>query len=217
MSMPASALRRARLAAEFAALYVGLPLLLALALPPAWMWPVLAAATGLGLVLLALTPGFRWGELVRGWRGLDWGHVGLVGLAVAAVSAVLVWALIPAQALVLPRYAPGLWLTILLLYPLLSALPQELLFRPLFFRRYGGLFPTPRLALLANAVAFALAHLMFWNWVALAMTFAGSLIFAHGYRRGGFAMAVALHSVCGCVVFTSGLGRFFYHGAVAGA
>lgn len=206
--------RGARLAVEFAGLYAGVPLVLALALPPSWMWPVLSGATALAVVLLAATPGFRWVELARGWRGLDWAHVGRIGLGVAAACAALVWALIPGQALTLPRYAPGLWLTIMLLYPLLSALPQELLFRPLFFRRYGGLFATPRIALLANAVVFTLAHLMFWNWVALAMTFAGSLIFAHGYRRGGFAMAVVLHSVCGCIVFTSGLGRFFYHGAV---
>ena len=27
-------------------------------------------------------------------------------------------------------------------------------------------------------------------------------------------MAVVLHAVCGGIVFTSGLGTFFYHGAV---
>ena len=27
------------------------------------------------------------------------------------------------------------------LYPLLSALPQEIVFRPLFFRHYGALLP----------------------------------------------------------------------------
>ncbi len=69
--------------------------------------------------------------------------------------------------------------------------------------------------MLANAVVFTLTHLLFWNWIALAMTFAGSLIFAHGYRHGGFAMAVVLHSGGGCIVFTSGLSRLFYHGAVA--
>ena len=56
---------------------------------------------------------------------------------------------------------------------------------------------------------------MFWNWVAPALTLAGGLIFAWAYlRRGGFALAVVLHSVCGGIVFTSGLGTFFYHGAV---
>ena len=68
----------------------------------------------------------------------------MVGAATAAVAALLVWWLVPQQALSLPRRATGLWLAIMALYPLLSALPQELLFRPLFFRRYGALFPSRR-------------------------------------------------------------------------
>ena len=59
----------------------------------------------------------------------------------AVVAGLLVWLLVPGQALALPRRAPGLWVAILALYPFLSALPQELIFRVLFFRRYGGLFP----------------------------------------------------------------------------
>ena len=201
-------------ALEFAALYLGLPLVMALALPPDWVWPVLAGATALGVLLLARTPGFTWGELASGWRSIGWGQVALVGVITAAVAGLLVWWLVPGAALMLPRRATGLWLAILALYPWLSALPQELLFRPLFFRRYGALFPDRRVAVAANALLFGLAHLMFWNWVALALTVAGGLIFATAYLRRGFPMAVLLHALCGAIVFTSGLGTFFYHGAV---
>jgi hypothetical protein len=131
-------------AAEFAVLYLGLPLMLALVLPPAWLWPVLLGATALALVLLALTPGFAWSELWRGWGRVDWRYVALVAAGTAVIAAVLVWWLVPRQALALPRQATGLWLMILVLYPVVSALPQELLFRPLFFRRYGSLFPDRR-------------------------------------------------------------------------
>ena len=56
---------------------------------------------------------------------------------------------------------------------------------------------------------------MFWNGITLALTFAGGLIFARAYLgRGGFALAFVLHAVCGAIIFTSGLGAFFYHGAV---
>jgi hypothetical protein len=102
----------------------------------------------------------------------------------------------------------------MLFYPLLSALPQELVFRALFFRRYGGLFGAPTLAVAVNALGFGLAHLMFWNWVAAALTVAGGVIFAQGYLRRGFLQAVVLHAVAGGIIFTSGLGTFFYHGAV---
>jgi hypothetical protein len=42
------------------------------------------------------------------------------------------------------------------------------------------------------------------------------VIFAQAYLgRGGFALAVGRHAACGAIIFTSGLGTFFYHGAVA--
>ena len=120
----------------------------------------------------------------------------------------------PGQALALPRRAPGLWVAIMLIYPFLSALPQELVFRVLFFRRYGGLFDGRRVAVAVNAAGFGLAHLMFWNWVAAALTVAGGVIFARAYLRRGFVQAVLLHAIAGGIIFTSGLGSFFYHGAV---
>lgn len=202
---------------ECAALYLGVPLLPAFVLPPSAMFPLLFAMTLVGAVLLAITPGFAWRELARGWRSLDWALLAQVAGATALAAGLLVWWLVPYQALALPRYATGLWLMILALYPLLSALPQELLFRPLFFRRYGHLFPGRDAAVLANGALFGFAHLMFWNWPAVLMTFVGGLIFARAYLgRGGFPTAVALHAVCGAIIFTSGLGRFFYHGAVPG-
>lgn len=205
--------RRGR-AAEFAALYLGAPLVLALGLPPSSLFTALFGVTALGVVLLALTPGFAWRELTTGWRGLDWGHVALVAAIAAAGCVGMVLWLVPGQFLSLPRRMPELWLMIMALYPLLSALPQEVVFRPLFFRRYGGLFPGVGAAAAVNALLFGLAHLMFWNWVAVGLSVVGGAIFAHGYLRGGFAMAVVLHAVCGAIMFTSGLGMFFYHGAV---
>ena len=203
---------RARRAAEFLALYLGGPLAMALAMPPDRLWPAFLGVTLVALVLLARTPGFDWRELAQG--GVAWGEVGLVAAVTAVVAAGLVWLLVPGQALALPRRAPGLWVAIVLIYPFLSALPQELVFRVLFFRRYGGLFDGRRVAVAVNAAGFGLAHLMFWNWVAAALTVAGGVIFARAYLRRGFVQAVLLHAIAGGIIFTSGLGSFFYHGAV---
>lgn len=199
-------------AVEFALLFLVLPVAAATLFPPFWVWPVLVSVTSVGLVLLVATPGFRWRSLVEG--GIDWRSVGLVAVLTAVAAALLVSVLVPDRAFGLPRRSLGRWALVMLLYPLLSALPQELLFRPLFFHRYGGLFPNPRVAVAVNGVVFGLAHLMFWNWIALAMTTAGGILFALGYRRHGFPTAVAMHAVAGCILFTSGLGAFFYHGAV---
>jgi membrane protease YdiL (CAAX protease family) len=204
--------RDVRLAAEFAVLFVGLPLVMALGIPPGWLWPVILGVTIAAALLLTATPGFRWRGLAA--RRVDWRMLGLLAALTAVACTLLVWWLLPGRFLALPRQAPGLWLAIMVLYPFLSALPQELMFRALFFGRYRGLFPSERAAIVANGLVFGLAHLMFWNWVAVTLCIAGGAVFAIGYLRHGFLQAVLLHAICGGIVFTSGLGTFFYHGAV---
>jgi membrane protease YdiL (CAAX protease family) len=201
-------------AAEFAAIFVVAPVVMAVALPPSAMFPALFALTAVGLVLLAATPGFSWRELVRG--RIRWGEVAAFALVTAAAAWAVVTLTAPEAAFFLVRHNPGLLLLILVLYPLLSALPQELVFRPLFFRRYGALLPAGPAALWLNAAAFAWAHLLFWNWIVAAMTFAGGFVFAHAYRvRGSFPQAVVMHAVAGNILFAFGLGIFFYTGNIA--
>ncbi len=218
MAMTADAVAaptKARLWTEFAALYLAVPTAIAVFLPPRWLFPALFAVTAVGMVLLARTPGFRWASLGEGWREVRAKPVAIFAGLTLAASLLVVLDLAPEMLFGLPRSNPVLWLLVLLLYPVLSALPQELLFRPLFFRRYGALLPRgwPRVVL--NASAFALAHLMYWNVVVGVMTFAGGLVFAVAYEvRRSFPLAVVLHAVAGWILFTIGLGIFFYSGNI---
>lgn len=217
MAAGASALSqppRLRLWAEFLGLYVGAPLAIALALPPRHMFTALFGLTLLGLGLLWGTGGFRWRGLLRGWRRVPWGEAALVAVAVLAAGLLLLGTLRPEALFAILRQQPGFLLLIWLLYPLLSALPQELIFRPLFFHRYGPLLPRGPAAVLVNAAAFSFAHLMYWSPVVLAMTFTGGLIFARAYLHRGFPAAWVLHAVAGNVVFAVGLGAWFYSGNV---
>lgn len=204
-------------AVEFAALYLGAPVAVAVLLPPSAMFPALFAVTALGLVLLHVTPGFSWRELRAGAGRIGWRLVAVFTLATVAVGTAVVLATAPAAFLWLVLQDPALMLMIAALYPVLSALPQEIVFRPLFFRRYGALLPGDvRAQIVLNAAVFSLAHLMYWSWIVAAMTFAGGLAFAWSYRvRGNFPEAVVLHSLAGIVVFALGLGVFFYSGNVA--
>jgi membrane protease YdiL (CAAX protease family) len=217
MTDPAMAGRpgRLRLGAEFGALYVAAPLMMALAAPPTLLFPVLFAVTGIGLALLHFTPGFSWRELWRGWDRIDWRAVGLFGAATVAVGLAVMLATAPQGLFGLARQNPALMLLVALLYPVLSALPQEIVFRPLFFRRYGPILPGLRPAIWLNAALFSLAHLMYWSWIVAAMTFAGGLAFAWAYEaRRNFPMAVAMHAAAGVIVFVLGLGAFFYSGNI---
>ncbi|SET04776.1 CPBP family glutamic-type intramembrane protease [Oceanicella actignis] len=217
VSRPARRIARLVLWAEFLTLYLAAPLFMALAAPPQWIWPLLAGATALGVALLFRTPGFSWRELARAPDQGDWAWAAAFALGTLALAAGLCAWINPDALFGLARERPQLMVMILLFYPFLSALPQELFFRALFFRRYGALLgaPTRPAAMLANAALFALAHLFYWNWVAVGFTFVGGLVFAWAYaHRRSFLLAWALHAAAGGMVFLSGLGVYFYHGAI---
>ncbi|WP_170365494.1 CPBP family intramembrane glutamic endopeptidase [Ruegeria arenilitoris] len=204
-----------RLKAEFVAFYVAVPLLIAVLFPPDWMFPALFFFTAVGIALLHRTPGFSWAELRYGWRNWRWVEVIGFSFAMAAICSALVMATRPDAAFYLLLNRPEFLAVIWLGYPLLSALPQELLFRTLFYRRYHAILPNGAALPLLNAGLFAFAHLMYWSWIVTVMTFAGGLLFSWAYRkRGSFFYAVLLHAVAGNIIFAAGLGVFFYSGNV---
>ncbi len=189
---------------------------MATVLPGAVMWYALAAIAVLGVALLCLTRGFHWRRLVSAEAlRVDW-RILLVYIAVAAlVSYGLTMWLVPSQLLSLPRHNTDMWIIIMCAYPFVSAVPQEIVYRVLFFERYGALFPDVRLAILANAGLFGLAHLFYANWPAVVLTIVAGGMFAWAYAwRRSFVFACLLHAVSGQIVFTSGLGILFFHGAI---
>jgi membrane protease YdiL (CAAX protease family) len=114
------------------------------------------------------------------------------------------------------RRSPGFWALVMLLYPVLSVYPQGLVYRAFFFERYAGLFPGRWAMIVASAAAFAFMHIIFRNWVAVSLTFAGGLLFAARYAEtGSLATSSFEHALYGCWLFTVGLGQYFYHGTIA--
>ena len=203
--------RRARWG-ELVVLYLLVPAAIAVLMPARLMFPALFLFTALGIWLLSRTPGFAWRDLARGQ--VRWGMVLVFGLGVLALCLALIRWNWPGREFALLLERPAMMALIFLLYPLLSALPQELIFRPLWFTRYGDLLPGGRAGLMMNAGAFAFAHLMYWSVTVAAMTFAGGYVFAVAWRRFGFPTALALHAVAGWAIFAAGLGILFYSGNV---
>jgi len=120
----------------------------------------------------------------------------------------------PRSFLSFPRYRTGVWATVMILYPVLSVVAQELVYRTFFFHRYGPLFGRHRwLAIIVNGALFGFAHIIFYNPVALAGTFVAGCLFAYRYERTRSFWAVWLeHTLYGCLIFTIGLGGFFFTG-----
>jgi len=206
----------ARRAAEFGALYIAVPVAHVIWFETLGTFLPLAAMIAAGIGLLAVTPGFRWRELVE-LRGLRPWLPYAAGFAVLAALVILgvTLALAPWNLFRLPLHEPRLWIGIMAIYPLASVITQELIFRPLFFRRYAALFGSEAGAIAANAAVYALVHAFYQNWVAVTLSFGAGLIFAWTYvRSGSFPLVVLMHAVAGQLVFTIGLGVYFYHGAI---
>ena len=83
---------------------------------------------------------------------------------------------------------------------------------------YGGLFPTKALLIIVNGAVFGFGHLFYDNWITISMTAFGGMVMGWAYlRRRSMALSWVLHAVAGQIVFTAGLGVYFYHGAVGSA
>jgi membrane protease YdiL (CAAX protease family) len=146
------------------------------------------------------------------------GKMGVI-LAIFAVGALGIWVgarrFAPELEWSFVRQQPVFWAVVMVAYPVLSVYPQGLLYRAFFFERYAGLFPGKWAMIVASAAAFAFLHIIFRNWLAVGLTFAGGLLFAERYAEtGSLATSSFEHALYGCWLFTVGLGQYFYHGTV---
>ncbi|HZW10726.1 MAG TPA: CPBP family intramembrane glutamic endopeptidase [Phycisphaerales bacterium] len=192
------------------------PLLFALfARGERWLFPALWLWAGVCLLVLLTDRTF---ERRRLWstRGLRrelrpmLARFAVLGLGITA----LVLAITPREAFGLPRRDPTLWAAIMVLYPLVSVYPQEVIFRAFFFHRYAGLLRGRWAMIGASAVAFGWAHIVFQNAVSIPMTLIGGALFSLTYERSRSVFAASVeHALYGCLVFTVGLGHYFYDGS----
>jgi membrane protease YdiL (CAAX protease family) len=203
------------LALEFSFLFLGLPLLIFYRIIPNLPIPYLLAAALAAFLILRRDPSFDSARLLS-WGGLrpylpilllrDAVFLTLLGLAVRFFAPQLLFSFV--------KRAPLLWAVVMLLYPLLSVYPQELLYRAFFFHRYQPLFGSGWTMLLASAFAFGFVHIIFGHWLAVGLCAIGGLLFSFNYRHSRSLLLVCLdHALFGNFIFTIGLGQFFYHGS----
>lgn len=113
----------------------------------------------------------------------------------------------------LPGRRPVTWAWLVALYPLLSVVPQEILFRTLFFQRYAPLWRARATQVLVSGLSFGLAHAFYGHWLTVALATAGGVLFAASYARTrSLSLVVLEHSLYGVLLFTIGLGTFFATG-----
>lgn len=110
---------------------------------------------------------------------------------------------------------PTMWLMVILFYPIFSAFTQEVIFRRFFFFRYENLWKNENLTILFSTLAFSYMHIVFKNQIAVIFTLIGGFIFSYMYKKTKSIMLVSIeHAIYGDILFTLGLGYYFYHGSV---
>jgi hypothetical protein len=113
-----------------------------------------------------------------------------------------------------PRNRPETYMRIMLLYPLMSVIAQELVYRTFYFHRYGMLFGRAWwLAIALNGILFGFGHIVVGTPLAIYGTMVTGVLFAWRYAMTRSFWAVFIeHTLWGGLVFTVGLGRFFFTG-----
>jgi uncharacterized protein len=203
------------LGAEFVIVFFGLVLAYTLFFRGTSPIPVLLVLGAGAVYYLLRSPRFDRRDLWRAGalRG-ELRSVLLLWTITAAGCAAVVLLTEPGAFLYLPREEPGLWALIMIGYPLASVYPQELLFRAFVFHRYVPVFGDGLGMVAASAAAFGFVHIAFGNWVAVVLSAAGGWIFASRYRKSRSLLTVGVeHALYGLLMFTVGLGQYFYHGA----
>ena len=110
-----------------------------------------------------------------------------------------------------PKNNFGLWVIVIFIYPFFSVIPQEIVYRVYFYHRYKKLFSGNLLLLtLLNLFFFSFAHVVFNNPHAILITAIASPIFSYLYIKESFLTCVLVHSLGGQIIFTLGLGKYFY-------
>ncbi len=117
---------------------------------------------------------------------------------------------IPEELFLLVNKRPMLLPVIATAYPLLSAFPQELIFCSFFFHRYKIFFKTQNARIIASAIVFGYAHMLYLHWIPPVFSGVAGLIFAQTYAKTrSLALVTIEHSLYGIMLFVSGLGIFF--------
>lgn len=206
--------RRLLLAIELAGVALGIPLAVALT-RDSMKLPILVML----LPVLAIVGFCAWtdrelrlrAELTRGIRRAEVASIALLFAfgALALIGFVLIIA--PDRFLSLPADKPSTWLTIMIAYPILSALPQEIAFRTFFFHRYKPLLPAhPYLAVAMNGALFGFAHIIYGSAISVILTCILGALLAYRYLHTRSFWAVWLeHTLYGELAFTIGLGHWF--------
>ena len=161
----------------------------------------------LSLVILYFDKSFSFTSLRK---KVDWKFIIIFSLIFFSLSFFYVILVDKDLLFIFPKTNFELWLLVILIYPFLSVIPQEIVYRVFFFQRY---FPNERsfyFLTLLNMIVFSYGHVVFNNVHAILITAIVSPVFTYAYLKKSFFTCIILHALGGQIIFTLGLGKYFF-------
>ena len=161
----------------------------------------------LSIVILYFDKSFSFTSLRK---KVDWKFIIIFSLIFLSLSFFYVILVDKDLLFIFPKTNFELWLLVILIYPFLSVIPQEIVYRVFFFQRY---FPNERsfyFLTLLNMIVFSYGHIVFNNVHAILITAIVSPIFSYAYLKKSFFTCIVLHALGGQIIFTLGLGKYFF-------
>lgn len=205
-------IKRIYLSIEFTLFFFGVPLLLyfnsLIIHPTVVLLPVLVII----LLILRYSPDFTFRDLIafnipkrilikNGLIVLFSGLIMLLGVIVFERD----------NLFNLPAGNIWLWLMLCIFYPVFSAYGQEVVYRTFLFNRYRKLFKNERLLIIASGVTFSYVHIVYYSHISILLTLFAGLYLARVYSKTRSVLFTAiLHGLLGIIVFTIGLGQYFW-------
>ena len=156
------------------------------------------------IIFLSMTRSFHWADLLPVDAFSEWRLVLGFSTGFAALAAAVTLTFYPDAFL-----SPSLGvIPMLVAYPVLTALPIELVYRALFLRRYGHLFNSELGAICVGALLNGLAYFMLSTSIAGAIfgTVLGASLGWFYLRTGQFALSVFLHWIAAMAIWLIGPG-----------
>jgi len=194
---------------ESAVLFILIPVLIALDIINLPLFSILWIGAAFALLMLHLDKSFDKKQLWN-FKKTNFKAIG-IRFFVSALFLTLITLLIePNSFLQFVKSNTLFWAIIMIGYPLLSVYPQEIIYRAFFTHRYSKFIKNKYFFIFLSALAFALAHIMFNNYIAITLSFLGGLIFAYNYLKTKSLFSSSLeHALYGDFIFTIGIGRYF--------
>lgn len=191
---------------EFIILFIAFPLLFLLQLLPiSFLMPILWMLALYAFFILKITQhSFTFSS------GLNLRFILIRFFLLSLIFLLLSYLYFPQTFFYMVMNESKLFLLLIVLYPFLSVIPQELLYREFFFKRYAFKLHT-NTQLVLNAFIFMWAHIVFGNSAVLVLTFIAGLLFAHTYiKNRSFLLVCVEHTLYGYLLFVSGLAELFF-------